>query len=152
MADRRGLLGSVLKFGLVGGLTVLIDAAVYALLGALGVQLDLAKTISFVTGAVFAYFANWRFTFGRRRGRFSELVFVVIYAASLGINVGINALVRLLLPESWALTLPLAFVVATGASAAWNFVGMSLFVFQRPEAAVAASAPPAGRTPPRSDP
>lgn len=135
-ADRRAMLGSLLKFGLVGGLTVLIDAAAYSLLVWAGVQLDLAKGLSFVIGAVFAYFANWRFTFGRRRSRWSELLFVLVYTAALGINVGVNALAVFLLPAEWPLTLPLAFVLATGVSAAWNFVGMSLFVFGHRERSV----------------
>jgi putative flippase GtrA len=135
MADRRAHLVSLVKFGFVGGVTVLIDAAAYSLLVWLGVQLDLAKALGFVIGAVFAYFVNWRFTFGRRRSRWSELIFVAVYLAALGINVGINALVVAWLPTGWPLALPLAFVLATGVSAAWNFVGMSLFVFGHREPA-----------------
>ncbi|WP_378147459.1 GtrA family protein [Cnuibacter sp. UC19_7] len=118
------------KFLIVGGTTVVIDAAAYWALSALGLQYDLAKALSFAIGAVFAYFANWRFTFGARRSRWSEVLFVVVYTAALGLNVVVNAGVRLLLPSDWSLTLPVAFVVATGVSAVWNFIGMSLFVFR----------------------
>lgn len=134
MATRSGA-GSAARFLLVGGTTVLIDAAIYTLLGALGVEYGIAKTISFLLGAVFAYFANWRFTFGGRRNRWSEVLFVVVYLCALGINVLLNDLVRAFDPGS-ALLAVVAFLVATGVSAVWNFVGMSLFVFRRPGAQV----------------
>ncbi len=129
-AAERTKKGSALRFLLVGGTTVLIDAAVYALLDAVGVDYDLAKTISFVTGAVFAYFANWRFTFGGHRNRWSEVLFVAVYLGALIINIALNSLIRAIEPGS-ALFAALAFLVATGVSAVWNFIGMSLLVFRR---------------------
>ena len=120
---------SLLKFGLVGGLTVGIDAGVYAILSAMGVDLNVAKAVSFLVGAVFAYFANWRFTFGERKSRYSEIIFVLVYLLALLLNVGMNAATRGLVGETpWGLAL--AFVVATGLSALWNYAGMSLFVFR----------------------
>jgi putative flippase GtrA len=86
-------------------------------------------------GAVFAYFANWRFTFGARRSRWSELLFVAVYVLALGLNVAANAVVLGWLGTGAADT-TVAFLVATGLSAAWNFVGMSLFVFRREETGV----------------
>lgn len=129
---REQTLRSLLKFLLVGGTTVAVDGLTYSGLLHLGLQADAAKTVSFALGAVFAYFANWRFTFGARRSRWSEVLFVVVYALALVLNVGVNAGVR-----SWlgtgATASTIAFLVATAASAAWNFVGMSLFVFGRKE-------------------
>jgi putative flippase GtrA len=126
---------SLVRFLLVGSTTVLVDGLSYLLLSAAGVPVDLAKAGGFLIGAVFAYFANWRFTFGARRSRWSELLFVVIYALALGLNVAANALVRHWLGAG-AVGSVLAFLVATGLSAAWNFVGMSLFVFHREEPVV----------------
>jgi putative flippase GtrA len=137
--------GSALRFLLVGGTTVLIDAGVYALLDALRVDYDLAKTISFIAGATFAYFANWRFTFGGHRNRWSEVLFVLVYAFALGINIALNALVRSADPGS-ALMAALAFLVATGVSAVWNFVGMSLLVFRRPSSSTAPALSPDARS------
>ncbi|MFD1715577.1 GtrA family protein [Amnibacterium flavum] len=136
----RGQLGPFLRFLLVGGTTVLIDAGVYALLSTTGLGYDPAKAMSFIAGAVFAYFANWRFTFGRRRSRWSELLFVLVYLTALLINVLLNAWVRSIDPDSVAVA-SLAFLVATGTSAAWNFIGMSLFVFARPGDTADHSAP-----------
>jgi putative flippase GtrA len=134
VTTRRQRLGSILRFLVVGGITVAIDAAVYALLGSLAVPLELAKGISFAVGAVFAYVANWRFTFGTRRGRWSEVFFVLVYTAALGLNVAVNALARWVLGDS-PIALGVSFVVATGVSALWNYVGMSLLVFRSRPAA-----------------
>lgn len=132
---REQHLRSLLRFLLVGATAVVLDGVSYVLLHQAGVAVDPAKAISFLIGAVFAYFANWRFTFGARRSRWSEVFFVVVYALALGMNVAANAGVR-----AWLGTSPtdgtIAFLVATGLSAAWNFVGMSLFVFRREESSV----------------
>lgn len=128
MTSRR-IPESLIRFALVGGLTVAIDAASYGILGAVGVGLDLAKGLSFGIGAVFAYIANWRFTFGARRSHFAEALFVAVYLCALGINVGLNALVRAVLgPEMFSLVS--AFIIATGVSAIWNYLGMSRLVFR----------------------
>jgi putative flippase GtrA len=132
---REQHLRSLLRFLLVGGTAVVIDAVTYVLLHRLGVPVDPAKALGFLTGAVFAYFANWRFTFGARRSRWSEVLFVVVYALALGINVAANAAVRAWLGTS-TVDATIAFLVATGLSAAWNYVGMSLFVFQGEETSV----------------
>jgi putative flippase GtrA len=132
---REQHLRSLLRFLLVGATAVVLDGFAYVVLAHLGVAVDTAKALGFLTGAVFAYFANWRFTFGARRSRWSEVLFVVVYALALGINVAANAGVRAWLGTSTA-DATVAFLVATGLSAAWNFVGMSLFVFHREESSV----------------
>jgi putative flippase GtrA len=124
---------SLPRFLLVGGTTVLIDALVYQLLLVAGLDTGLAKGVAFAAGAVFAYVANWRFTFQGQRNRWSPALFVLVYACALALNVGVNALVLSLLDDGTAYRLPIAFVVATGTSAAFNFLGMALLVF-RPSA------------------
>lgn len=118
----------ILRFLGVGVTSVAIDAAVYALLLALGAGTVVAKPVGYVSGAVFSYFANWRFTFGLRRGRFSELLFVAVYASSLLINLGVNE-VGLALLGDFAWRAPLMFFVTTAITAVWNYLGMSRFVF-----------------------
>jgi putative flippase GtrA len=122
--------GSLARFLLVGGTTVLIDAVVYQLLLMTDMTHGWAKALSFIAGAVFAYVANWRFTFQGRHHRWSVVAFVVVYLCALGLNVAINAGVLALLGEDRSWQVAVAFVVATAASAAWNFVGMARFVFR----------------------
>jgi putative flippase GtrA len=125
--------GPLLRFLLVGGTTVLLDGLSYALLTRAGMGVETAKALGFLIGAAFAYVANWRFTFGARRSRWSELLFVAVYALALVLNVAVNSAVRGWL-HGWGGAAALAFLAATGVSAAWNFTGMSLFVFSRGEA------------------
>lgn len=121
---------TVPRFVLVGGTSVLIDALVYALVAALVPSVVLAKTVGYLAGAAFGYGANWRFTFGARRSRYSEVLFVLLYAGSLGLNILVNSTVLALLHDG-AGPAVLAFLCATGVSTIWNYVGLSSFVFAR---------------------
>ena len=117
------------RYLVVGLGSVVVDAAVYALLVALTGNTLIAKPISYVCGALFSYLGNWRFTFGLRRSKLSEVAFVLVYVTSLGVNLGINEALLALLPEAWWRS-PLAFFVSTSITTVWNFVGQSLFVFK----------------------
>lgn len=116
-------------FLFVGCITALIDFATYHGLWAIGVDIDVAKGFGFLFGSALSYFANRFVTFGRAAHRpGSPLRFVMLYAATLAVNVITNALVWKLLREMRA-GMGVAFVVATGLSASLNFVGMKRLVF-----------------------
>ena len=120
-------------FLLVGSLTVLVDYLSYRSLvwsGLLGV--DIAKATGFLVGTVFAYSANRRWTFSHKlHAPGSAWRFTVLYAATLGANVFVNALALAVLADvTDAITM--AFLLATGVSATLNFLGMKLFVFKSP--------------------
>ena len=141
--DRRGVVrhpvvGEAMRFLPVGGLAVLIDFLVYAALTHAGAPPAPCKALSFIAGGVFAFFANRSFTF-RRGGRdlASVAAFGVVYLLSLGLNVTVNSVLLALLPPPRAIALQAAWFVATGASAAFNFIGMKLFVFGRRPAVAA---------------
>jgi len=117
-------------FLVVGSTTVVVDFCAYQVLLRIGLPVDWAKGIGFVVGMVFAYIANKIWTFGHvQPARTSLLRFIVLYLATLVLNVVANHFVLALL-AGWAGAVPLAFLVATGASAASNFVGMKFFVFR----------------------
>mgnify|MGYP001807147424 CR=1 FL=1 len=119
-------------FLIVGGLTVLIDFLAYRGLLRLGLaDVDPAKAAGFLAGTLFAYFANRFWTFGRQSSAPGGVWrFAALYAATLGVNVGVNALALTLL-ASLSAAVQLAFLLATGVSASLNFLGMKLFVFRR---------------------
>lgn len=133
----------LLRYLAVGICSVAIDAVVYWFVAAaFGAPLFVAKPIGYVGGAVFAYFANWKFTFGARRGRLSEVAFVLVYLSSLTVNEVVNQVFLLWMPDEWWRA-PLAFLVTTGFTTVWNFLGMSLFVFKgKPPAADPTDASP----------
>lgn len=121
-------------FLLVGGSTVLIDYASYEVLGrVLAVPVDLSKAVGFLLGTVYAFFANRTWTFGHQgSARQSAWKFALLYATTLGANVGVNA--ALLYPAWCALPRSWAFIGATGVSATLNFLGMKYLVFRPPQA------------------
>lgn len=118
-------------FLVVGTLTVVVDFLAYrGLIGAGLLPLDWAKGAGFLSGTVFAYFANRFWTFSHQdHSPGSAWRFAGLYATTLGANVLINSLMLGLLGGAGA-AIQLAFLVATGVSAALNFVGMKLFVFK----------------------
>lgn len=121
-------------FLLVGGSTALIDYASYEVLGrVLAVPVDLSKAVGFLLGTVYAFFANRTWTFGHQgSARQSAWKFALLYATTLGANVGVNA--ALLYPAWCALPRSWAFIGATGVSATLNFLGMKYLVFRPPQA------------------
>lgn len=121
----------LLVFLVVGSLTVLLDFLSYrGLLWTGWTGVGTAKATGFIIGTVFAYFANRAFTFGHRtHAPGSAWRFALLYAVSLGANVGVNALVLTLL-SGMTMAVQGAFLVATGVSTVLNFLGMKLFVFR----------------------
>lgn len=118
-----------ITFLFVGGLTVLIDFTTYNVLYYIDMNFDIAKTIGFLTGTIFAYFANKQWTFQARGGVNVFFVFIVLYFCTLGLNVGTNHMVLKILGEN-PLNVNLAFIFATGLSATTNFLGMKFLVFK----------------------
>lgn len=117
-------------FIVVGGLTVLVDCLTYR--GIVSFSLigtDLAKGVGFLTGTIFAYFANRFWTFNNQEDsigncwRFSSL-----YGMTLFINVSANSLMLSALGE-FPYSIQIGFVIATSLSATLNFIGMKYFVF-----------------------
>lgn len=123
-------------FLIVGSLTVLVDFLTYrVLVWTQLLSVDLAKAVGFITGTVCAYFANSYWTFGHKlHAAGSVWRFVLLYAATLSVNVGINALALAKLAEQTG-TVQVAFLLATGISATLNFFGMKMFVFKAAQSA-----------------
>lgn len=121
----------LLIFIIVGSITVLIDYLVYrSLIWVDFAGVDSAKATGFIVGTVFAYFANRFWTFAQKsHAPGSPWRFVLLYAVTLGANVWINA-ISLSVLDGVAFAVHLAFLFATGISAALNFIGMKFFVFK----------------------
>ena len=118
-------------FLVVGASTVLVDFFSYhGLIGFQVMDVDMAKAAGFLTGTLFAYFANRFWTFGHKSHiPGSAWRFSALYVCTLGANVLVNALILKLLADV-EFAIQLAFLLATGASASLNFVGMKFFVFR----------------------
>ena len=120
--------GQISRFLLVGFTTVGIDAVVYTLLMVSTSDPLFSKGVGFISGAVFSYFANWRFTFRNEKSKLSILMFVLVYLSSLTINILGNSVLLEALPV-WYFKTALSFLIITGITTVWNYLGMALFVF-----------------------
>ena len=118
-------------FLVVGGLTVVIDFIVYH--GLLWMELfniSVDKGISFLAGSLFAYVANRFWTFGYSLVSDGSIFrFILLYLSTLIINVAVNN-AKLQVMVGIDYSLHISFIIATGVSAALNFIGMKLFVFK----------------------
>ncbi|MBF0508714.1 MAG: GtrA family protein [Deltaproteobacteria bacterium] len=103
-----------------------------------------AKAISFILGTIVAYLLGKYWTFEQPARSLGEVVrFLLLYLATLGVNVGVNELVLIFYPKIVAVTylkmIPItypkavvvAFFMATGTSATLNFIGQKWWVFKR---------------------
>ncbi len=120
------------RFIPIGGLAVGTDFLVYILLiKALNFDPNLAKAVSFISGAIVAFFGNKYFTFRKDNNSWTGIIlFVCVYCVSLVLNVWSNN-IFLMYFENWnSIILISGFIVSTSISAITNFAGMKFLVFR----------------------
>ncbi len=118
------------RFVVVGVSCVLVDLAVYRLLGwTMGLRLDVAKGLSYWAGVCVGFVGNKLWTFQSKRKSLSEPVtYLAQYSLTMLVNVGCNRLALTVLgPQATAL----AYLFATGVTTVLNFAGMRLVTFRR---------------------
>lgn len=127
------LRAELLRFLFVGLSTVAIDFLAYISFLLMDADPTLAKLSSFLLGTVFAFFANKNWTFNVKKTSLTIAIpFILLYSISMACNTMINDTL-LSFFENSRLSLFIAFVVATGFSAALNFLGMKFFIFKKGE-------------------
>ena len=115
----------ITRFSFAGVSAVGVDLLSYYLLIDY-MSYDLAKTISFILGAVVAYLLNKFWTFEKYDFSYQEIImFATLYMISLGANVLVNKLM-LQLTNNMVL---IAFLCATATSASMNFIGQKMVGF-----------------------
>ncbi|OLT11277.1 polysaccharide synthesis protein GtrA [Pseudonocardia sp. CNS-139] len=125
-----GLVAQLSRFVAVGVLSALVDFGVYHALLSLGTYVHVAKGISFILGTTTAYLLNRRFTFGESKGGSARFAgFLLLYGTTFAINIGMNALMLVVLPEI-PLRVSIAWVIAQGTATIINFVMLRLVVFR----------------------
>ncbi len=115
------------RFVVGGGSAVLVDFVVYRSLVHFGIDMSVAKAISYVAGAAVGFVINKFWTFECARLSFTEILrYVILYACSALANTMVNALVI------WVTSMTFfAFLCATGVSTIMNFIGQKFFVFRQ---------------------
>jgi len=123
----------IILFAIFGFLQVGIDFSIYTVLYYLTNQVSLSKSISIIFCIVISYYLNKKFTFNNASKNVKVFYqSMLVYAASMLINVGINSLIFNYLKNflEKETTLIIAFIIATFCSASLNFIGLN-FVMKK---------------------
>jgi len=121
----------LLRFVLTGGFSAVVDFGLLKILSeAAGVQVDLAKALSFVAGTLTAYLINRRWTFGAAPSRSRFVKVMVLYALTFVVQVGIFHVVFNALEGNGQAKL-IAFVIAQGTATVINFIVQRVWIFRR---------------------
>lgn len=119
----------VWRFVVTGGLSAIVDFGLYVAGLALGLQVNVAKSLSFIAGTATAYLINRRWTFQAPPSTARFLAVCLLYGVTFGVQVGINYLFYMQFAEQpWRV--PVAFVIAQGTATVINFVVQRAVIFR----------------------
>ncbi len=127
MNERKAIVSEIGRFGLVGIMSVIIDAVVYFMC----INMDFlspenAKRTGFVSGAIFGFFMNRDFTFRVETKNLKQPIrFAGLYMTSFLANSLSHDLIFLQFQVPF-----LSFIIATAVSTIINYVGQRYYVFR----------------------
>ena len=117
------------RFIVTGGLSAVVDFGLYVALLRLGLQVNVAKSLSFIAGTTTAYLINRRWTFQAPPSRARFVAVCVLYALTYCVQVGINSS-STFNSRTTRLAVPAAFVIAQGTATVINFIVQRTLIFR----------------------
>jgi putative flippase GtrA len=117
------------RFLVTGGFAAIVDFGLYVALLETGLNVNVAKTISFIAGTTTAYLINRRWTFQAPHSTARLIAVIALYAVTYAVQVGINYLFYMQFEnQSWRV--PVAFVIAQGTATVINFIVQRAVIFR----------------------
>ncbi|WP_278314443.1 GtrA family protein [Lolliginicoccus levis] len=122
----------IIRFGVTGGLSAIVDFGSLLILRFLGLPFEVAKAISFILGTTTAYMINRRWTFKAEHSNKRFAAVVALYGLTFVLQVGISALIYYTLEDRWneLIVMTIAFVIAQGIATVINFIVQRVVIFR----------------------
>ena len=117
------------RFLITGGFSAIVDFGLYVALLALGLHVNVAKTLGFIAGTTTAYLINRRWTFQAPPSTRRLIAVWALYVTTYTVQLLINYLLYMAW-EDKAWQVPVAFVIAQGTATVINFVVQRLVIFR----------------------
>lgn len=125
------LLKQLIKFGIVGVISTLLDYGLMILFTEIfGIYYLLSSTLSYAISLVFNYFASMKYVFHGREGVSKAKEFLIFTVLCL-LGMGLNQLVLWLIVELLAIDYRISKILATGVVMVWNFVTRKIFLEEK---------------------
>ncbi|HEX9176148.1 MAG TPA: GtrA family protein [Mycobacterium sp.] len=119
----------ILRFLITGGFAAVVDFGLYVAGLSVGLNVNVAKSLSFVAGTATAYLINRRWTFQAPPSRARFVAVCVLYGLTYAVQVGINYVFYMQFEDQpWRV--PVAFVIAQGTATVINFVVQRAVIFR----------------------
>jgi putative flippase GtrA len=119
----------VVRFLITGGFAAVVDFGLYVVGLSVGLNVNVAKSLSFIAGTVTAYLINRRWTFQAPPSTARFVAVCVLYGLTYAVQVGINYLFYMQFEhQPWRV--PVAFVIAQGTATVINFAVQRAVIFR----------------------